>query len=132
MKLYQRLAQYVDAMHRAQTYGNQEWKQKHKEELLRMVANYLPSGSGFDNGSKLDLDTSEPDCLVINTSFHHMNENGYYTGWTEHKIKVKPSLAYGFVLSIAGRNLNDIKQYIGETFEVSLNQEIDERTGENI
>jgi hypothetical protein len=69
---------------------------------------------------------------LLTRHFIIMNENGYYTGWTEHKIKIKPSLAYGFTLSIAGRNLNDIKQYIGETFEASLNQEIDVRTEENI
>lgn len=44
-----------------------------------------------------------------------MNECGYYDGWTAHTITVTPSFS-GFNLLISGRDRNDIKAYIRDTF----------------
>lgn len=43
---------------------------------------------------------------------------------TEHVVTAKPHLHFGFVLTISGRDKNDIKDYIGEVFEQFLNEEI--------
>lgn len=90
--------------------------QKHEDRLDELVREYLPSGSGFDNGTKLNYDRSTPDKLVFETSFHHMDNHGGYDGWTEHVVVVRPSLAHGFVVDVTGRNRNDVKTYIVETF----------------
>jgi hypothetical protein len=87
---------------------------------------YLPSGSGFDNGSKLDLSESTPERIVLSTSYHHMNEGGMYDGWSEHTVIVTPSLASGFNLRITGRDRNAIKAYIAECFHDALTVEVDD------
>jgi hypothetical protein len=123
MKLYARIADLVVARQNCIERDNQEWKLKHEQELLRLVRMHLPSGSGFDNGTTIDLDLSNADRLVFNTSFHHMDENGSYDGWTEHVVRVSPSF-HGVHMTVSGRNRNDIKDYIYECFDFALNKEV--------
>jgi hypothetical protein len=78
---------------------------------------------GFDNGTTLDMDASNPEKLVFQTSFHHMDENGCYSGWTSHRVVVVPSLAFGIRLHIGGEDRNDIKSYIFESFTEFLTGE---------
>lgn len=99
-------------------------RQSHMDVLVTLVKEYMPSGSGFDSGTTLDLDKSSPTKLVFNTSFHHMTE-GSYDGWTEHTVTATPTFA-GLTLSIGGRNRNDIKDYIYETFDTALSREADD------
>lgn len=96
--------------------NNVERRDHHEATIERIAKQHLPSGSGFDNGTTVDLDDSIADFIVLNTSFHHMNENGYYDGWTEHKIVVTPSFIGRLTMKIGGRNRNDIKDYINDVF----------------
>ena len=125
MKLYRKLASLVQAHINCEISGNKEWFEKHEARIEELVKNYMPSGSGFDCGTKIDLDKSTPEKLVFYTDFHHMNEVGYYDGWTEHRITVRPSLAFGFTLTISGKNRNEIKDYIHQVFDCALNEEIE-------
>ena len=59
---------------------------------------------------------STPDKLVFYTSFHHMNDNGFYDGWTEHTVTVRPSLQFGFNMKISGQNRNEIKYHLHDVF----------------
>ncbi len=94
-----------------------------REDLIDNIArNYLPSGSGFDNGSRVNMEKSTPNRIIIDTAFHHMNENGYYDGWTEHSVIVAPSLVWGYEIRVTGRNRNEIKDYIAETFQHALSR----------
>lgn len=86
-----------------------------RDFIEAIVKEYMPSGSGFDNGTTIDLDASREDRLVFNTAFHHMNEGGFYDGWTEHTVTVKPSF-WGTSIKVGGRDRNLIKDYIGDTF----------------
>ena len=96
------------------------WESIWESRLETELANLLPSGSGFDCGTKLDIEASKPNRLVFITSFHHMDEHGGYDGWTEHKIIVTPSLVYGFELRVTGKDRNDIKDYIAEVMHGAL------------
>jgi len=122
-KVYARLARLFDAYQRNIETGNLEWRDKHQEEIDSICENHLPSGSGFDSGTTFDYDRSRPNRLVLNTSYHHMDD-GYYAGWTDHTVTVKASLASGFDLVIGGRDRNEIKDYIAETFQHFLSEEI--------
>ena len=53
-----------------------------------------------------------------------MNENGYYDGWTEHTVTVTPALSGEFHLRISGRNRNDIKDMIHESFDHLLRTDV--------
>jgi hypothetical protein len=92
------------------------------EERLERLMETAPSGSGFDAGTQVNEDRS--DVLIFTTAFHHMDEAGFYDGWTEHTIRVKPSLAWGFDLKVSGRDRNGIKEYIADMFACWLNEEV--------
>lgn len=94
------------------------------EFLLCSMESTLPSGSGFDNGTKIARNESEHGKVVLHTSFHHMDENGGYDEWTEHRITVKPVFG-GIRIIVSGQNKNDIKEYIRETFHNCLETEGD-------
>lgn len=102
-----------------------EWAEKHEETAEQLTREYLPSGGGFDSGTTLDLERSREDWIVFQTSVHHMDEHGSYDGWTKHTVTVRPSLVHGIVLTISGRNRNDIKDHLYETFHHALTQEIE-------
>ena len=120
-KLVQVLAQKVDARLNCQKSGNTEWFDKHEDAIIEFIKNYFPSGSGFDNGTTIDLEKSTGEKLVFHTNFHHMTEHGMYDGWTEHTISVTASLMGGFHMKISGPNRNDIKDLIGDEFHHALN-----------
>ena len=122
---YQAIARRLQAWNNAQEAGNAPWVPKH-ELHIREACHAGPSGSGWDKGTQLDFGASTPDKLVFYGSFHHMNEHGFYDGWTEHRITVKPSLAFGFELTISGRDRNEIKDYLSDVFYLWLREETEE------
>ena len=126
-KLYAAMAGLILARENCERFGKHEWKGRHTERLLRLVKNYMPSGSGLDTGTEIDMDKSEANKLVFNFSFHHMDEHGGYDGWTEHYALVKPSLYCGIRVIIGGRDRNQIKEYLHEVYETALHTEIDEK-----
>jgi hypothetical protein len=125
-KLYARIASLVQAIENCQRSGNTEWERRHEEVVDHLVKNFMPSGSGVDPGTSFNLKGSTPEKLVFATSFHHMNEHGYYDGWTSHGVTVRPSLAFGIMIHIAGPNRNDIKDYLHDVFDGALRAEIED------
>ncbi len=102
--------------------GKQDWFEKWNERIAQLV-DFLPSGCGWDCGTKIDLDSSHGEKIVLYGSFHHMNDGGYYDGWTEHTITVTPGFR-SLNLRISGRNRNDIKDYLYETFDYALTRPV--------
>lgn len=121
--LYREIASTLQAYQHCERIGN-EWIHNHYHDLHEMVKMFMPSGSGIDNGIKLDTDESKPDKLVFTFSYHHMNENGMYDGWTDHKCIVTPSLVFEIDLRITGPNRNDVKDYLYETFRTALTSQV--------
>lgn len=117
-RVYEELARAVAAYRR----GNSGFQ---RERIQKLMKDHLPSGSGFDRGTAICLDSSNADRLVFVTEFHHMNETGYYCGWTKHRITVTPSLAFGFDLKISGPNKNNIREYIESSFASALDELIE-------
>jgi len=77
----------------------------------------MPSGSGFDCGTKFDFEKSNPEKLVFNIGYHHMDENGFYDGWSELTVIVKPSLANDIDIEITGirrKNKHDSEYFYDE------------------
>lgn len=128
-KLYQAIANGILARENCKSSGNDEWFTRHTDRILGMVKDYMPSGSGFDNGTTIDLDASSADRLVFRTAFHHMDENGSYDGWTEHTVTILPSLVFLFNVDVSGEDRNMILEYIGDAFQSALETE-DSFTGE--
>lgn len=123
--LYVALARAIGAHERSLNAKNQRWADRWEFTIGHFAEVNLPSGSGFDGGSRVEFGSSE-DQIIIATKFHHMDENGYYTKWTDHNVIVTPSLAHGFKLKVTGRDYNQIKEYIADTFHYALNTLVDE------
>jgi len=124
-ELYATLSGLIDARLNCIKSNNQEWLGKHTNRILEIVSDHMPSGSGIDCGTKIDLDESTGEKLVFTFSYHHMNESGMYDGWTDHKAIVTPSLAHGFSLRITGSNRNDIKEYLHEVYSFAVSPHLD-------
>jgi hypothetical protein len=122
MKTYQRLATLIQAQANCHARNNAEWFDRHSDAITEIMTNTAPSGAGFDCGTKIS-DESTPEKLLFETSYHHMDEQGGYDGWSHHRITVKSSLAFGFSLSISGRDRNHIKDYIHDVFSTWLAEE---------
>ena len=104
-----------------------EFKTKKMIELDEL-SNLLPSGSGIDSGCTIDEEKSTENKIVIRSSFHHMDENGY-CGWSEFTVTVIPDFMNDFNLKIVGNNaiypaFSYIKDYLYELFRESLNENI--------
>jgi hypothetical protein len=102
--------------------------------LLDVVLPALPSGSGIDNGTKFRPDLScintaypKSERLVFNVSFHHMNEHGYYTHWSDYTIRVFPTFLGGIDVKVQGSNYNGVREYLEEVFYMFFKEaEVDE------
>lgn len=120
MKTYEWIAQKVVAINNCRVAGLDDWLERHTETLEAFVRNSAPSGSGFDDGARLDLECSNARRLVFTTAFHHMDAHGSYDGWTEHTVTVHADLALGFTLTVSGRDRDGIKDYIADVFHAWL------------
>jgi hypothetical protein len=118
--LYSELSRLIQA----RKTSKPEWAERHTDTIESLVKEHMPSGSGFDSGTKIDLDASHAEKLVFYTSFHHLNGQGFYDGWTEHTVTVTPSLSGDFHLRISGRNRNEIKDHMYQSFEQALRTEV--------
>ena len=116
----QSLATAIRAQRDCESSGNVEWSEKWQARIDAIMDD-APSGSGFDSGTSLG-DRATDRRLTFLTSYHHMNEGGFYDGWTEHIVTCEATFD-GIALKISGRNRNDIKDYIGDVFHTWLTQE---------
>ena len=125
-KVYQTLASSFVAWQNCVKSGNKEWEDKHEETINKLIDD-LPHGSGIDGTTSFNFEESREDKLVINSSYHSMNDTGYYDGWTDIKLVITPSLAFEFNLKVIGsfpKRYSDTKDYIHETFSDALSEEL--------
>lgn len=116
MKLYQAIVQN----HRLENDPMRMGGTLVQDRVERILA-CLPRGSGIDAGTQI-VSVSDKQ-IVLTAGFHHMNEGGYYDGWTEHTIRVRASLMLGMTVSVSGSNRNQIKDYLQELYTRVMEQE---------
>lgn len=130
-KLYQKIASLINVRNNCEKAGNWKWFDRHSDKLSEIERNYLPSGSGIDNGCSIDLDMSNDNLIVINSSYHTMDENGYYGEWVPFTVTVKPSLVGEIELYIKGpfssvRDAGEmLKEYLYDVFYNALTDKVD-------
>jgi hypothetical protein len=114
------VASRMEAIKNCQSSGNTEWEEKHREVLEEELKN-LPSGSGLNDGINFLEKESTRTKLIFSFLYQHLNENGYYDGWTQHKLTVTPTFG-GYDMKITGRDRNGVKDYLydlfSETFKI--------------
>ena len=126
MKLYQRIAQMLQAIQNCKESGNTEWQEKHEEVLYKLVRDYMPSGSGIDSGCIIYPNKSISDKkIVFSFDYHHMKD-GFYTHWSTHLLTIIPSFVNDFEMKITGLTKRDynLDDYLYQTFDYALRLEI--------
>ena len=124
MKLFQAIVNNSAILNRTGIYASSLYTnlQDAADARQTRINDLLPHGSGFDNGTKIESVNDSK--IVFSTAFHHMDDNGFYCGWTEHKVIVTASLQHGFIIRCTGKNKRDIKEYIenvlGEILDVDF------------
>lgn len=109
------LARLIQARANSLINKNQEWVDKHTiyiDEILKA----LPSGSGIDAGMHIDYDRSNSQKIVFTFSWHHMDEHGYYDGWSHHELIIRPTFG-DKDLRITGKRLSNIKDHLYDMFD---------------
>jgi len=126
MKLYQKISSLISARNNCLKDSNSEWYEKHTEKIEELTKEHFPSGSGFDGFYSLSLESSTPERLVFFCEYHHMNENGYYDGWSTLKVIVRPSLQFGFTFKLTGiqRKYSIDRDYFGDIINDFLDKEV--------
>lgn len=113
------LASLIQARINCLETGNSEWLARHTDAIRLMERNDLPSGSGIDAGTKVDLDASTPSRVVLLVSYHHMNDSGMYDGWSDYRVTIRPAFD-GVMVAVAGRDRNQIKDYLADVYREAL------------
>lgn len=120
-----RIASLLVAIRNCERSGNLEWRTKHARTLVDLIKDHMPFGSGIDNGTQITFERSGDTRLTFSCGFHHMNEDGYYDGWTQHVVTARPCFTYGMQIKISGPDRNGIKDYLAEVFQQALTKEIE-------
>lgn len=121
--LFRSIVSTLNAIANCRKSGDAQWIDNHEADLDWMEKQ-LPSGSGIDCGCKIDREKSTDNRLVVTFSFHHMDENGMYCGWSDYKCIVTPSLQFDHSIRITGRDRNGLKDYLHETFDYCLTRKV--------
>ena len=95
-------------------------------DRIEFLEGLLPSGSGIDSGMRIDFEKSKtlkgenyPSRIVLIGSFHYMDENGFYDGWFDFQMTIKPCLVHGFGMDVTFKGDNSTplsKREIGDLF----------------
>ncbi len=104
--------------------GNMEWFDRWTRCVRTLARECLPSGSGVDNGTRVEGLAADGRGFWLLFEFHHHGEHGY-TEWTNHRAHVRPAFN-GFDITIHGPNLNDVKDYLRETIDAALSADAPE------
>lgn len=115
------IASLLQARRNCIASGNSEWQARHEAALNYIADNLLPSGSGIDNGTAIDWTTSTDSKIVLHMPFHHMDEHGYYDGWTDYTVIVRPDWD-GVRIAVQGKDRSDTKNYLAELLDDVLGQ----------
>ena len=96
------------------------------EVKLEKLEALLPSGSGIDDGTKINLEKSMPNMIILDSSYHCM-EDGYYTEWVDFEVTILPSLAqeYYMEIEIDGDDIVNLSDYLHETYGISLSEKVE-------
>ena len=104
-KKYSKIAEIIDAYKRCIEQVNREWIDKHDDTITEFENNCLPHGSGFDSGCKINRELTNINKLVIDTSYHCMNEMGSYDGWMDFQVIITPAFS-GIDIRFSGQTKN--------------------------
>jgi len=127
--VFQEIASVFNVYVNCKTSNNKEWEINHYNKIEKIIDTYLPSGSGINSGVSFNFDLSTSKKLIFTSSFHYMNNNGFYDGWIDFKIEIKPDLQFLYNMKIIGDFTKDkqLKDYLYDLFSECFNQQFDKQ-----
>lgn len=130
-KLYQEMAQIIEARINCEKSNNTEWLNNHTEYLEKYLLEKLPHGSGLNYDWCYDYNKSNANKIVLTTSYDAMDDVGYYDGMIDFTLTITANLAHGFDTRIIGNfgKYQTIRDYLYDILGESLNQDIDINVG---
>jgi hypothetical protein len=125
MKVYQQIAAWVRSYNET---TDDYTSSLYRDFIRQLVQEYLPHGSGIDAGVEVDLLSSTTERLVLISSFHMMNDGGFYCGWWDFKVTVTPSLVSDFNMKVTApkKDTHFLRDYLYESFDYALSLEVAE------
>lgn len=100
---------------------------KNYADIEKVIAEYMPSGSGFDSVYQV---YEQKKNYKILSSYHVMNENGYYDGWIDFTIYLWKNIPSNrnkdITIEITGKYSNYLadkyfaREYIKETIYTTI------------
>mgnify|MGYP000980912908 CR=1 FL=1 len=125
MKLFRAIAQAEAARKRCEESGNTVWEENWSKRIKEAM-DKLPSGSGFGSSVLVEVSNRK---MILDGTFHLMNEAGYYDGVVIFRVTVLPGLEEDFGLDVKARGMRwprkylDVRDYVAEVYADALSQE---------
>lgn len=99
---------------------NHEFLNIAEQRLSRLTKDFIESGP--IESVYCSIDDSSLEKIVFHVTFHHMNDLGYYCGYTEHKVTIRQTFI-GLCVTVSGQNKRDCKIYIADVFDNALSSQ---------
>jgi len=117
---YSRYASANNAMQYCIKQGLEEMAGNWQEQLAGLIDD-LPHGSGIDGDWSHEFKNGK---IILNNSFHVMDDAGFYDGWIDFAAVISPSLQFGADVSISGNfgKHQDLKGYLAEIIGEAIEQ----------
>ena len=93
------------------------------EILKHLVDNYLPAGSGFDTELQVER-VPGAQAFTISFNYHHMDDMGGYTHWSEGVITVTHDFGGIELELVTTEDDESFKDYVLDTFHQALAEEL--------
>jgi len=127
MMKYQKLAVAFNAYKNCVKSHNVIWEEKW-QDVIDSIIYTLPHGSGIDVETRLNHKKSSSKRIVLEASYHCMDENGYYGEWIDFSIILTPDWD-GVNIRISGRfdsKNQHTKEYLSEIYYETFSEEYKE------
>lgn len=113
-------ASVQEALDNCKKSGNTEWLERWRLRFAKLV-DHVPTWSGMPlEPSDVEVTSA---AIRYEVSYHHMNDTGYYDGWTEHTVVVRPAFE-SVDVRVSGRNRQDVKELIHEAVNYAFTRRV--------
>ena len=123
MKLCKAIAESSDIVRSRATA--ESVRERHNDVLDFIEKELLPSGSGFDSGTKINREKTTDTRIVLDTAVHPLTDAGYYTAWKHFSIIVSASHLFGFTVKSSKKLPWNIREWVLDTFNEVLDTEVE-------
>lgn len=127
-----RIAAAAVALRNCEHYHNPEWQPIWCRVLHKLAAEYLPHGSGFDSGCRIDDSRTDGARITITADYHSMDEFGAYDGWYSYTATARASFV-GLVVTVRGPDRGiGLRDHVADCLAHALESEVPDEAWQRI